>query len=215
MPKDIKKKNIMFVYENKKERQISYIETIFKDYHFLHLTGIKYSLGARQFYYDCLKGEISPKSIEIKSLIFTKLKLEILENVMSINKFAKRIGTYNYNKTTLKIEKVVGNVRCCLGFSNKTQDNQEVKYYYPKTLLQEDFNKNISDESRIIAIFSKDKNMKLYNEVTYLSNNIDISEILNDSNINRMVDYKNIGSVNAQYQEKIATFFKEIGKNLT
>ena len=57
--------------------------------------------------------------------------------------------------------------------------------------------------------------MKLYNEVTYLSNNIDISEILNDSNINRMVDYKNIGSVNAQYQEKIATFFKEIGKNLT
>ena len=81
--------------------------------------------------------------------------------------------------------------------------------------MQEDFNKNISDESRIIAIFSKDKNMKLYKEVTYLSNNIDISEILNDSNINRMIDYKNIDSVNAQYQEKIATFFKEIGKNLT
>ena len=60
-------KNIMFVYENKVTKKLSYIETIFKNYHFLHLTGIKYLLGARQFYYDCLKGEISPNNIEIKN----------------------------------------------------------------------------------------------------------------------------------------------------
>jgi len=118
---------------------------------------------------DCLNHKLSPNNIQIKSLVFTKLKLEVLENIMSINKSAKKIGTYNNNKENIKIEKVVGNIHCCLGFSNRVDNNRKIKYYYPKTLLQENFKNNVEHEYKIIAIFSKEKGNKLYNEITYLS----------------------------------------------
>ena len=169
----------MFVYKDR--GKISYIETIFNDYNFLHLTGIKYNKNAVKFFGDCLNHKLSPNNIQIKSLVFTKLKLEVLENIMFINKSAKKIGTYNNNKENIKIEKVVGNIHCCLGFSNRVENNRKIKYYYPKTLLQENFKNNVEHEYKIIAIFCKDKIERLYSEFTYLSKEFkerDIKQIL-------------------------------------
>ena len=96
---------------------------------------------------------------------------------MSINKSAKKIGTYNNNKENIKIENVVGNIHCCLGFSNRVQNNRKIKYYYPKTLLQENFKNNVEHEYKVIAIFSKDKKERLYSKITYLSNIFEQSNI--------------------------------------
>ena len=46
---------------------------------------------------------------------------------------------------------------------------QKLKYYYPKTLLQDNLKNNIINDNRIIAILSKNKNQNLYDEITYLS----------------------------------------------
>ena len=35
-------KNILFIFENKEEKNLNFIETIFLPSNFLHLTGIKY-----------------------------------------------------------------------------------------------------------------------------------------------------------------------------
>ena len=173
-------KNIMFVFEDKQTGEISYIETVFNDYNFMHLTGIKYIKGASEFFKDCIRNKISENNIEIKNPVFTKLKLEVLENIVSINKSAKKIGTYDNNKIMLKIEKVVGNTHCSIGFSNIIQNNKKLKYYYPKTLLQEAFKKNVIKENKVIAIFSKSKHDKLYQEVTYISNKISLDMLLKE-----------------------------------
>ena len=202
-------KNIMFVFEEKETQQIKYIETIFNDYNFLHLTGLKYTKGASAFYNDCINSKISPDNIEIKNIAFTKMKLDVLENIMSINKSAKKIGTYNNNKLSLKIEKVVGNIHCSLGFSNIKQNDEKLKYYYPKTLLQEEFKKNVNVENKIIAIFSKEKTDELYGEITFLGKNSELNKIFNEKGIKRKIDYSEIQSENVVYMKKIKKYIEE------
>ena len=170
-------KNIMFIYKNGKTNSMHYIETIFNDYNFLHLTGMKYKKGAIKFFKSCRRKNLQDKDVEIRNEIFTALKLEVLESAMAINKSAKRIGIYNDNKSNIKIERVIGNMHCWIGFSNLKQNNEKIKYYYPKTLIQDDFRKNVTEENKIIAILSKNKNDKLYNEITYLSNNTTLARL--------------------------------------
>lgn len=200
-------KNIMFIFELKQSKKLEYIETIFNEWNFLHFTGIIYSKNANKFFKDCLNNEIKLNSIIIKRGPFIQLKLEILENAMSIDKSAKRIGDFNQSKVNIQIEKVIGNTHYCLGFSNLNSNNKKLKYYYPKTLLQDNLKNNIVDDNKIIAILSKNKNQKLYNKITYLSKNTSL-EILKENNIvDNLIDYQNLYSENLKYQEKIDEYF--------
>ncbi len=130
---------------------------------------------------------------------------------MAINKSAKRIGTYNDNKSNIKIERGIGNMHCWIGFSNLKQNNEKMKYYYPKTLIQDDFRKNVTEENKIIAILSKNKNNKLYNEITYLSKNTTLARLKEENQIFKKIDYKNLKSKSPQYQKRIG---EEIKQNL-
>ena len=98
-------KNVLFIFENK--QKLDFIETIFNDWNFLHLTGMKYYKNATEFFQDCLNNKIAPINIEMRKKLFTQLKLEILENAMSINKSAKRIGDFNQSKVNIEIEKLI------------------------------------------------------------------------------------------------------------
>ena len=59
-------KNILFVYINKKTKELISIETMFEKRNFLHLTGMKYSSSAKEFFSACLNMKLSPKDITIK-----------------------------------------------------------------------------------------------------------------------------------------------------
>lgn len=196
-------KNIMFIYKNGKTNSMSYIETSFNDYNFLHLTGMKYKKSAIKFFQSCIRKNLQDKDVEMKNEIFTTLKLEVLESAMAINKSAKRIGIYNDDKSNIKIERVIGNMHCWIGFSNLKQNNEKMKYYYPKTLIQDDFRKNVIEENKIIAILSKNKNEKLYNEITYLSKNTTLARLKEENQILEKIDYQNLKSKSLQYQKRI------------
>lgn len=196
-------KTIMFAFENKQSKRINYIEVLFKDSNFMHLTGIKYKYGATRFFNDCKDNRLLLDDIEIAHQGLTSLKLEVLESAMAINKSAKRIGIYNDNKSNIKIERVIGNMHCWIGFSNLKQNNERMKYYYPKTLIQDDFRKNVTEENKIIAILSKNKNEKLYNEITYLSKNTTLARLKEENQILEKIDYQNLKSKNLQYQKRI------------
>lgn len=196
-------KTIMFAFENKQSKRINYIEVLFKDSNFMHLTGIKYKYGATRFFNDCKDNRLLLNDIEIAHQGLTALKLEVLESAMAINKSAKRIGIYNDNKSNIKIERIIGNMHCWIGFSNLKQNNEKMKYYYPKTLIQDDFRKNVIEENKIIAILSKNKNEKLYNEITYLSKNTTLAKLKEENQILEKIDYQNLKSKSPQYQKRI------------
>ena len=196
-------KNVIFIFENKKSQNIDFIEVAFYDTYYLHLTGMKYYKNARTFFRDCLNNKISPHNIKMRKAPFTQLKLQVLENAMAINKSAKRIGNFNNNKVNITIEKVIGNTYYCIGFSNLDSKNKKLKYYYPKTLLQENLKNNIIDDNKIIAILSKNKNQKLYNEITYLSKETTLLRLKENEKVKNLIDFKTIFSQNLKYQEKI------------
>lgn len=200
-------KNIMFIFEDKKNQKINFIETIFYNSYFMHLTGVKYYKNATIFFQDCLNNKLSQKNIKLKNKGFAQLKLKVLENAMSINKSAKRIGDFNKSKVNITIEKIVGNTHYCLGFSNLDSNNKKLKYYYPKTLIQDNLKNNIIDDNKIIAILSKNKNQKLYNQVTYLSKNINLDILKENDLLNKLIDYNELFSDNVKYQEKINKYF--------
>ncbi len=204
-------KIIMFTFENKQNKRIEYIEVLFKNSNFMHLTGIKYKYGATRFFNDCKDNRLLSSNMRIEHQGLTALKLEVLESAMAINKSAKRIGTYNDNKSNIKIERVIGNMHCWIGFSNLKQNNEKMKYYYPKTLIQDDFRKNVTEENKIIAILSKNKNDKLYNEITYLSKNTTLARLKEENQIFEKIDYENLKSKSPQYQKRIE---EEIKQNL-
>ena len=122
---------------------------------------------------------------------------------MYISKSAKRIGDYNNNKVNINIEKVIGSTYYCLGFSNLNSNNKIIRYYYPRTLLQENLKNNIIDDNKIIAILSKNKNQKLYNEITYLSKEATLLRLKENEKVKNLIDFKTIFSQNLKYQEKI------------
>ena len=85
---------------------------------------------------------------------------------------------------------------------------QKLKYYYPKTLLQENLKNNIIDDNRIIAILSKNKNQKLYDEITYFSKETTLLRLKENEEVRSLIDFKNIFSQNLKYQEKIQEFIE-------
>lgn len=207
--KNLLNKNIMFVFETK--NSISYIETIFNDYNFQHLTGIAYTGTAKKFLKNCINGILPLNDINItkERNIFMKLKLDVLISAMSINQVAKRIGDYNYSKENITIEKVIGNIRLAIGFSKLDKKGKELKYYYPKTLLKDKINYNTKSPSKIVAILSKNRIEKYYKEITYLGNNTNLSDLFNVNEISKKIDYEKIYSNNQTYQKKIKQFFNE------
>ena len=174
----------------------------FQDFNFMHLTGIKYIYGAEKFFQHILQKNIEAKSLKIANKVFTKLKLDVLENAMNISNSAKRIGDYNYSKVNVQIEKVVGNIHYCIGFSKRYANNKKSKYYYPKTLIQDNFKSNVIQENKIIAILSKEKNQRLYDRVTYLYKNIKLKNIYEQETLKNKIDFKKLKSKNADYQKK-------------
>ena len=85
---------------------------------------------------------------------------------------------------------------------------QKLKYYYPKTLLQENLKNNIIDDNRIIAILSKNKNQKLYDEITYFSKETTLLRLKENEKVRSLIDFKNIFSQNLKYQEKIREYLE-------
>lgn len=211
--KNLLDKNIMFIFENN-DSSLSFVETIHKDFHLQHLTGIGYKKSASDFFKDSLNNTLSPKDIYIKKdkITFAGLKLDVLISAMSINKVAKRIGDYNYSKPQVVVQKVVGNVSLCLGYSDTSRTGKQLKYFYPKSLLKDKINYNTENPNKIVAILSKNDNKSLYDEITYFSNDMRFSRLFNDEEIGSMIDYENIFSTNKKYQEQIDNFFDDFEK---
>ena len=179
----------MFIFKNKENNKLYYIETFFSRKNFLHLTGLKYNKGSKDFFSKCLKKTISPKDISIKSKVYTKSKLKVLENAMSINKVSNRIGAFNYNGIKLRVDKVIGGNNYCIGFSNKEKNGKIMKYYYPKSLLKANIKDYTLQDNKIIAIFSKERNYKYYSKITYIANGIKILEFFEFPNIIKRMNH--------------------------
>ena len=168
--------NLLIIYS--KNKKVEYIEIKFLARNFMHLTGVrsiqsneKYK-KANQFYNACLNNKLSYKDIIIKDDGTTKLKLDIISNLVNIDKECKMIGMYDNSKKELITDILVGSVHMCVGLIRDSKT-----YYIPNTLLKEDIRKLTIERYPIIGILKKKINEEKYQTLTYISKKMDISMI--------------------------------------
>ena len=185
--KNLKNKSLMFICEDK-NRIIDEQEMFFPLSCFYHLTGIKAyennkELNSYRFYDLLKKGTINANNL-IKKDTTTDLKLQVLPQLMKIDKNANMIGNFYDSNIYLQTEKVAGNINSCMGFVK----NNETNLYIPNTALKRDIRDITKDRKKVIAILKKDFNEKLYKNITYLKKGYNIDEILNNEEIRQKVD---------------------------
>lgn len=148
---------------------------MFFSYNFFHLTGLKIknteNLNPKKFYNKLLINKIKINDFELKNNT-TKWKIDILPQILKIDILANQIGEFINLGNLLKTDILVGTTRnSCLGlkFLEKNQ------IYIPNTILKEYIRKIIIKRNRVIAILKKDVQKDKYEEITYISNNLDIN----------------------------------------
>ena len=181
---NLENKNLLYVFNDGKE--LRYFEALFLPRHYLHLTGVNLlsnRIKSSDFYNLCLRGQLSPTVFSFHKNGTTEMKLSVLPQVMNIHKVAKMVGDYDFTKSILITEKIVGTVTACIGFV------RDGNYYYPNTTLREDIRTvTLSPQKRIIAIFSKQKNEQKYKDCTYRAKDIYFDSILQFDELRNIID---------------------------
>lgn len=204
--KNLKNKKILFILESAKNK-IESEEVFFGKRNFYHLTGIKATqkngkeLSANNFYDLLLKNRLNPNNITKKNNT-TDLKLQVLQQLMYIDRAANMIGEYDEDKIILKTEKIAGNVKACMGFIK----DKKMNIYIPNTALKEDIRQITTERNKIVAILKKDLKDELYKNITFIKKNYEIIDILKNNKINKILDIKNLYSYNKEITNKIDKF---------
>lgn len=173
---NLKDNNLLILYQ--KEQKIEYIEILFLARNFMHLTGVKYYdkfgryMKANQFFQACLKNKLSEKNIKIKKDGTTQLKLQILSQLIHIDKKSKMIGIYNQSNRKLTTEILLGNIHMCLGLIKSTGN-----YYLPNSLMKEDIRKRVIKPYKIVGILKKNTKEEKYQKTIYLNEKIEKNKI--------------------------------------
>ena len=207
---NLKNKKIMFVVEMKDKNLIKE-EIYFPKSSYCHLTGVIILdcngriLNSFEFYNLIKKGTITFNKYKIISRNNTMdLKLQVLPQLMKIDRMATMIGDFNNSNLYLQTKKIIGNVNTCMGFIKDSKSN----LYIPNTTLKSDIRDITENTNKIVAILKKDANKILYDEMTYLKQNYKVADILKNEEITENIDLKKLNSLNGSIQRKIEEFLK-------
>ena len=102
------------------------------------------------------------------------LKLQVLPQLMKIDRNSTMIGDFNNSNLYLQTKKIIGNVNACMGFIKDSKSS----LYIPNTTLKSDIRDITNNTNKIVAILKKDANKILYDEMTYLKQNYIVKDIL-------------------------------------
>ena len=213
--KNLRAKKIMFIIEDK-NRNIKKEEVYFPKSSFYHLTGVtvmdkkEKELNSYDFYDNIRDGKITPNKYIIKNKDkTTDLKLQVLPQLMRIDKMANMLGDFNSYSMFLQTEKLAGNTNACIGFIK----DAKLDTYIPNTALKKDIRDITNERNKIIAILKKEVTQNLYANITYLKQNYQIKDILKNQEITKNIDIDNIYSADRIVDKKIYEYYYELENN--
>lgn len=191
--KDIlKSKIIMYVYHDINTNNLCYYEVEFLPGHFQHLTGTISTnpnvLKPVEFFNAASENRLRVDDFQYKDKT-SYIKLDNLQKGIYLPIKAQMIGSYLQQSPLLQLDKVAGSVKLILGFD--IEKCKEIAF--PKSFLIDDIrNRVIGKPNKIMVIFRKNNNEKLYNNITYIAKNIDIYKLDFPEKIKQKIDIKNM-----------------------
>lgn len=144
---------------------------------FVHLTGLNpIKISASIFYKKLVNNKVALSDFEMKKDGTTALKLSVIESMMDFSSGINMIGNIHNSCLDLHTEKLIGNIRACLGFVQIPNG-----CYVPNTILKKDM-RTISEKFyRVVAILSKPLTKNKYENIVYEAKGVSVNSIsLND-----------------------------------
>lgn len=199
---DVESKKLKQLIKNKPKNidKLRAIEIIFKKENFAHLAGVSkntftsLSINAVEFFDNVLNGKIEAKDCKFSK--FRNLKAEVFENLPMIFRSISIIGSYDYHREKLEVDKLIGNTKkipeAILGIKKL---NEKIKIplterYIPISLLngitQDFILKNT--ERKILYIFEKMDYEKKYSKLIFKHKDLYIDNIYNTKDFYNRLD---------------------------
>lgn len=184
-------RNFIIIYKDRKNNRIDFFETVFLPRNFQHLSGIEYvdedgNILERsvQFFNKCCNHSLSEKEIQYKNDGTTHMKLQALPKVVKFFKFSKMTTTLDVYKPFLEVDRLVGNISCCLGFL------KEGNYYIPNSCLLEDIRVLGKSPSQILAVLSKPatSKYKTYSEIKYTAKGVTVENLTMSKKLSSLIE---------------------------
>jgi len=169
--------NKCVLFATAEDGKVITFESLFLPQNFKHLTGVHSRVSGADFFGLVIRNKLSPSVIELADDGTTDLKLDILPQLMSIHKTARMVGDYDNSRSLFIADKIAGTVTAAMGFIHT------MNYYLPQSALKSDV-RDITLKAtrhRVIAIFVKNRNDALYNELSYIASGISIGDKVFDS----------------------------------
>lgn len=181
----LKNRNMLFVYQLD-THTYAYIESVFEARHFHHLTGTKLKNGVKavDFYERCIDHRLSINDFDLPGDGTAALKMQVIEQLMSLHRTSNMVGVYGGNGVKLYTEKSVGNIRGCMGFVA----DKDSAYYVPNTILKADIRNEVEKPYRLVAIFMKEIQQESYDTLCHQAKGLDVDKLLQQTSLTEKVD---------------------------
>ncbi|WP_099974479.1 PBECR4 domain-containing protein [Lactobacillus terrae] len=133
-------KRVIYEYEYKNQTKI--LEVSMKKKHFLHLCGVKYSRGAKNFARDLERGRLDPKDVIMSSSIknVVEAKIRCIDNLKYLISKGVRISD-NGNFTNLSFDKAIRSNKDLVALSLICTQRGD---YIPNSLLNLTYTKSMA-----------------------------------------------------------------------
>lgn len=168
---DIKLNNWEFLIIYKDGRNYCCKQVIFKDFHFLHLTGVRSELNARHFYQRSLSGRLSTKDIQIDRYGKAQQKLHVLKLLPDILYGSCMIGTFINSGILIKADYFVGDTRAVISIGFRSKNEEHYSVDFPVSLYNDDVRKLTKPTNKVECILRKRPYELQYSKITYITKN--------------------------------------------
>lgn len=186
-------KKLIIIYRERQTNEICYIEVIFHERNYQHLTGLELidkngnilRNQSMNFYRKCMENKLGLEEFRFKQDGTTHLKLAALPVLMDVTKITKITGDYNNVRPYLLVDKVMGGVHFCLGLS------RENNVYVPSSALLGDIKSLTDAPSQVLVIMEKSIDTEIYSTVKHVAKGLNLNTIIFPEKINRMISLDN------------------------
>ncbi|MCR4787072.1 MAG: hypothetical protein K5888_00655 [Lachnospiraceae bacterium] len=165
--------NRTFLIVYKSGGDIRYNEIVFRNWHFLHLTGLKTNLTAKQFYKACIEHNLSTDDISFDRQGKAEQKLQVLPFLHSLPYHNCMIGDFINSGVLIQADYFIGDTKFVLSVGFRRESTCDI----PVTLYKGDIRKLTSPSNRVLVIFTRSYPSKEYKEITYMAKNIILSDL--------------------------------------
>ncbi|MGL4999562.1 MAG: PBECR4 domain-containing protein [Fusobacteriaceae bacterium] len=178
--KIILNKNFLYIYKNTINNRIEYIESTNLSSNFLHLTGVKTKLKAKDFYKQLDNKKIKLENIDLDSNGWTRVKLDIFPRLPILFNSPIQISLQDnmytlafqadliINKPNLQREDII------LGLKKDVKSS----YYAPSSIIKRKPQMLGNYFSRVLFILSKEISKEKYDVLNYKVENISLNDTL-------------------------------------